>query len=581
MAPTKGQQALRPTDIMLRSIQVRDFAIVDDLSLELGPGMTVLSGETGAGKSLIVDALNLAVGERASADAIRTGASRAEVNAEFDPDETASAWLAAHDLSEDDMSCVLRRVVSRDGRSRAYINARPVPVSQLRALGELLLDVHGQHAHQSLLRPAAQRAALDAFAGHDDMLNAVGVAFQELRAARAEVRMLTGADSQEDRAGYLRYQLDELEAWVNDGSDPTALIAEHRRLAHAGEVLDALAAAARALGDGGAEGHLQQALNDLDAAARYDATIADEKAMLIDAQTLLSEASRALSRRVENADSDPQRLGELERCITQLQDLARKHRTAIESLPDTVIELRDELERLANNEAALADARARSSDAEARYRHVASDLSTRRHAAARAFSDAIEEVLKELGMAHTRVTFAVDSHHDAEPSAHGSDRVELKVATNPGQPVAPIARIASGGELSRIALAIQNATSGRLGVATLVFDEVDAGVGGAVAEVLGGRMRALGESHQVLAVTHLPQVAAQAHHQVRVHKVSGGTRARTQVEVLDAEARVAEVARMLGGVELTERSVAHAREMLERGMRKPKSRRRRGAGGAQ
>lgn len=551
---------------MLLHLAVRDLAIVDNLELDLDAGMTVLSGETGAGKSLIVDALELAVGERASAELVRTGADAAQVSAAFQAHGAALDWLREQALDDEDGGCVLRRVVSADGRSRAFINGRPVAVAQLRALGEHLLDVHGQHAHQALLKPHAQRELLDAFAGNEDVLARLGDVHARWRGIEEDIAQL--GDAREDpraRLDYLDFQIAELRAQPVSPSQIDAVDTEHRRLAHAAELLDTVAGASSAIDDdgAGAAAAIATALRGLERAVHLDPRLAETRDMLAQAATLLAESSSGLRRYAERTDSDSTRLDALERTLAALQDLARKHRCAPRELHQRLDALALERERLLNSAGRLQCACAERDRLLDEYRALALELHRRRSEAGTRLQHGVSGVLETLGMPGASVHIRVQHDADAAPGPAGLDAVSLQASTNPGQPQLPLARVASGGELSRIALAIHATASRERGAGTVVFDEVDAGIGGAVAEIVGRRMRALGERRQVLTVTHLPQVAALAHQHVLVSKQAlahGGS--RTRASVLDGEAREQEIARMLGGVNITGKTLAHAREML-------------------
>lgn len=552
---------------MLVHLGVRDLAIVDNLELDLSDGMTVLTGETGAGKSLIVDALELAIGERASADLVRSGADGAEVNASFTASGQALDWLREQALDEAEGSCVLRRIVSADGRSRAFINGRPVTVAQLRALGEHLVDVHGQHSHQALLKAHAQRELLDAFAGNEALLERVVTAHAQLRRLDQEIDQL--ADTREDpgaRIDYLDFQIAELRAQPVAPAQLDAINAEHRRLAHSVELIEAVAGACSAIDDeeSGATAAISNATRLLERAVRLDPALSGVRDLLAQAMVLLGEALTDLRRYSERADTDQGRLDELERILAALQDLARKHRCAPGVLHERLDELARERDRIAGSADRLEAALAERARALAHYREAAMALHQQRASAAARLEQGISEVLQTLGMPGASVRLSVLHDPQAAPSPSGSDEVCLQASTNPGQPYLPLARVASGGELSRIALAIHASASRASDAGTVVFDEVDAGVGGAVAEIVGRRMRALGERRQVLTVTHLAQVAALAHHHVMVSKeaMSGGV-SRTQARTLDTQAREREIARMLGGVSITGKTLAHAREMLQ------------------
>ena len=554
---------------MLCHLGVRDLAIVDNLELDLAPGMTVLSGETGAGKSLLVDALELAVGERARSGLVRGGANNAEVNAVFEPGEAARRWLEEQAL-DDGGDCVVRRVIAADGRSRAFVNARPVPVSRLKALGELLLDVHGQHAHQSLLQPAAQRALLDAYAGHGERVDAIARMHRRLRELEQEIETIEGgARDGETRLDYLRFQIAELEAQPVDADSLRTLDDEHRRLAHAGDLLQAVAKTQSALEDDstGARSGVAAARRALQEASRLDPALGEPAELLAQCDELMAEAGHRLRRYTAGLELDDARLNELDRALAVIADLARKHRCAPSELAARLQALHEEARGLADSAERLARARAEQRDVEHGYRDAARELHARRVDAAAALAVAVNDVLGGLGMAGAAVRFAIEHDDAGAPTPHGLDTVSLDACTNPGQAALPLARVASGGELSRIALALHAATTAGAPVETLVFDEVDAGVGGAVAEIVGRRMRDLGERRQVLAVTHLPQVAALAHQQILIAKLPAAGGHRSVAEVLTRERRIEELARMLGGVDITERTREHAREMLDAGQR--------------
>ncbi len=554
---------------MLCHLGVRDLAIVDNLELDLAPGMTVLSGETGAGKSLLVDALELAVGERARSGLVRGGAGNAEVNAVFEPGEAARRWLEEQAL-DDGGDCVVRRVIAADGRSRAFVNARPVPVSRLKALGELLLDVHGQHAHQSLLQPAAQRALLDAYAGHGDRVDAIARMHRRLRELEQEIETIEGgARDGETRLDYLSFQIAELEAQPVDADSLRTLDDEHRRLAHAGDLLQAVAKTQSALEDEstGARSGVAAARRALQEASRLDPALVEPAELLAQCDELMAEAGHRLRRYTAGLELDDARLNELDRALAVIADLARKHRCAPSELAARLQALHEEARGLADSAERLARARTEQRDVERSYRDAARELHARRADAAAALAVAVNDVLAGLGMAGAAVRFAIEHDDAGAPTPHGLDTVSLDACTNPGQAALPLARVASGGELSRIALAVHAATTAGAPVETLVFDEVDAGVGGAVAEIVGRRMRDLGERRQVLAVTHLPQVAALAHQQILIAKLPAAGGHRSVAEVLTRERRIEELARMLGGVDITERTREHAREMLDAGQR--------------
>lgn len=555
---------------MLVQICVRDFAIVRRLELPMGPGMSVLTGETGAGKSILVDALGLALGQRAERGMVRAGAERAEVSAVFDVGGVAAArqWLAEQELEADEPECMLRRTLGSDGRSRAWINGRPVPVQMLREVGELLVDIHGQHAHQSLLRHAARRQILDDYGGHQARLERVA-ALQRRWAelARSLAEFDESPAEREQRLELLRYQAQELRALDVQPGEPEALEAEHRRLAHASELLDSGRAALECLcgeSEAAASARVAAARRLLEGLLRYDPELRDVTEMIDSAAIHLDEAASELHRRLEALELDPARYAWLEQRVGAIHDLARKHRVLPEELPALLERAERELEG-AEHGAGRRDALQRElQEASAAYADEARALHDARARAAAALGEAVTANMQGLGMSGGRCQIVVEHLPHERPSPGGLDRVELLVSTDPGQPLQPLARVASGGELSRISLAIQVVVSEGSGAPTLIFDEVDAGIGGRVAEIVGQQLRTLGRHRQVLCITHLPQVASQATHHIHVHKRSVKAQTETRLEALSGDDRVREIARMLGGLTITEQTLAHAREMLER-----------------
>lgn len=555
---------------MLIRLSVRDFAIVDALELEFERGFTALTGETGAGKSILVDALELALGARAEATAVRAGAERAEVAAEFaiEPLPAVGAWLRERALEGDEGRVLLRRVIDRSGRSRAFVNGAAATVQQLGELGELLVDIHGQHAHQSLVRAAAQRDLLDAHAGLTGATREVGAAYREWqRLARLRAEQETHAAARAAEREQLAWQVDELAKLAPRPGEWDEIQAEQSRLAHAASLIDGARAALEALSesDGAASAAVAAAASRLRALTGYDAGLAEPVALLDGAAAQIEEAAHALRRYADRVELDPARLADVERRLDALHSTARKFRVGPESLSDTA-------ERLAARLAAL-DAvsdpealREQEAAAKGRYGELATKLSAaRRHAAAR-LARQVTGAMKELAMAGGKFEIAFRPLEGG--SAQGNETVELLVSTNPGVEPRALAKVASGGELSRISLALQVITAKAAAVPTLVFDEVDSGIGGAVAEVVGRKLGLLGAERQVLCVTHLAQVAAQADHQWSVAKLTVNGATRSRVTVLAADARVEEVARMLGGMKVTDTSRSHAREMLRSAARK-------------
>ena len=549
---------------MLRRLFIRDFVIADRLELEFGAGFSALTGETGAGKSILVDALGLALGGRAEAGMVRAGAERAEVSAEFDipPGDAVADWLAGNDLAAEEGRVLLRRVVEAGGRSRAYVNGTPATVQQLADLGDRLADIHGQHAHHALLRPEAQRALLDGHAGALDAAARVAAGFREwrrLRAAREQAD--AGAEAALREKELAEWQVAELRALAFDPEGWRETEADHRRLSNAADLLGAVEEVLGLLEEaedsaGARTGRASARLAD---AAGMDPALEEARALVEGADLQLREAVHGLRRYRDQADLDPSRLGELEARIEAVMAMARKHRVAPEELPETLAALESRLQELAllHDPAALA---AREEEARRTYLEAAGKLTQARRKAAAALEKAVTAAMGDLAMGGGR--FAVHLEPVEEGSAHGQESVEFRVSANPGQPLRALAKVASGGELSRIGLALQVIASRAGGAGTLVFDEVDVGIGGRVAEIVGRMLAELGRERQVLCVTHLPQVAARADAQFSIAKENRGGGAFSVVIPLDGEGRVDEIARMLGGVKITETTREHAREML-------------------
>ena len=553
---------------MLIQLCVRDFAIVEQLELELAGGMTAVTGETGAGKSILVDAIGLLLGDRADSGVIRHGAGRADLSAVFDLSQlpAASAWLNEHDLAGEG-DCHLRRVIAGSGRSRNYINGVPQPAQALRELGELLVDIHGQHEHQSLLRRDAQRQLLDDYAGNQTFVAELAERYRNWSQLRQDLRALRQASGERDaRLDILRYHLRELVALDLAEGEVAELEREQRRLANASQLLETGQRLLDWLTEGDGDDmadRLGQSLRELDALNRLDPRLAPVSELLNAALIQVQEAGGELRGYVSDLDLDPEHLARIEQRLAAALQLARKHRTAPEELPALRARFETELDRLEHSETRLDELQQAVKAARAVYQEQADRLSERRTAAARELGERVSVALAELGMPGGRFHIALERQD--QPAPGGLETVEFQVSANPGQPLRPLAKVASGGELSRISLAIQVITARAARIPTLIFDEVDSGIGGGVAEVVGRQLRALGGNRQVLCVTHLPQVAAQAHQHFKVDKQTDGASTHTQVLPLDASARVTEIARMLGGLELTASTLAHAREMVENG----------------
>lgn len=559
---------------MLTYIHIRDFAIVDELEFTLAGGMTALTGETGAGKSILIDALGFALGDRADTGSIRHGAAQAEVVVEFDLGHSpaTAAWLDEQDLIDreaDGGTCLLRRVLSAEGRSRGYVNGRPAPMQTLKTLGEQLVDIHGQHEHQSLTRPEMQLQLLDDYGDCAAARERTETAWRAWKRSTDRLAALTAAD--DDRAArldLLRYQVRELEALALAPGETEQLDAEHARLANGERLVSGCQTALGLLYDNeevSAQQLLASAERELAALAELDAHLAPVAEIATTAAVNAAEAADTLRHYCDALDIDPERLQWVENRIGSAHELARKHHVEPAALPAVLERLGVELNELEHADETATGLAETVKTQERDYRQAARALHKKRIAAAARLGDGISAAMQELGMRGGRFAVDVEWREDAEPAAGGLDRVVFQVSANPGNPPRPLAKVASGGELSRIALAIQVIAAGAGALATLVFDEVDAGIGGRVAEIVGRKLRALGDSRQVLCVTHLPQVASQAHHHFSVGKRTAKGATRTQIASLDHDARVEELARMLGGVKITETTRQHAREMMEEG----------------
>jgi DNA repair protein RecN (Recombination protein N) len=552
---------------MLTHLQIRDFAIVDAVELELRTGLTVLTGETGAGKSIIVDALQLLAGGRAGAEVVRHGAERAEVAATFDlaqaPRELKQ-WLEEQSVSAG-TELVVRRVVGNDGRSRAYLNGQSVPLQSLRDAGNILIDIHGQHEFQSLTRGAAQRELLDGYGSLTALTSQVGIAHRVwLGLLNRTLDLESKARDRDARLDLLRYQVQELEGLRLRENELASLTEESARLANRGRLATGAQVALGELYDNdaaSAHAGVARALTALRALVALDTKLGTVLPLLEEASVQIREAARELERYGETLDVDAARQDEVERRLAAVEELSRKQRVAPAQLPERTRQLRAELEELEHAEVDLAQLRKELATALEVYRTQALDLSAKRQKAARALAKDITARMQTLGMSGGRFEADVTQDGNADPTQHGIDRVEFRVSANPGSPPRALAKVASGGELSRLSLAVQVSCAAQE-MRCMVFDEVDAGIGGAVAEIVGRELRRLGDRSQVLCVTHLPQVACQAHHHLRVTKLTDGRTTRTTLAELIAPERVEELARMLGGVEVTDKAREHARDML-------------------
>ena len=554
---------------MLQTISLRDFVIVDQLELDFASGFTVLTGETGAGKSILLDALSLVLGERADSSQIREGANRAEISALFriDPEliQSFSQWLddQGFPMEDDGQSLLLKRTVESSGRSRSFINGSVATLAQLREAGDQLVDIHGQHAHQLLLKGGAQRALLDRHAGLLPLSTEVGFAFKTLSESRRRLQQAenAGQDVERERER-LQWQLEELTELSPQEGEWANIQSEHARLANGAKLIGGCQEAIEILSD--ADNSLESSLSkvsvNIGALAEHDPALASISESLESAQIQLDEAIHGLNRYLQKIDLDPARLEQVEERMQALHGASRKYRTETDELPNLLIETADRLEALtaSQNIDAL---REKVNQEEAAFLKLAKQLSQKRGKAATELGQLVTDAMQDLSMAGGRLEIALTPLQ--EGGSHGLEQIEFLVAGHAGSTPRSLAKVASGGELARISLAISVITSKASFTPTLIFDEVDAGIGGAVAETVGKLLHQLGQTHQILCVTHLPQVAAQGNHHLKVSKSQNGDKTVSQVQPLGRIERVEEVARMLGGATITDTTRRHARELLE------------------
>lgn len=554
---------------MLTHLNIQNFTLVDRLDLDIKPGMTVITGETGAGKSIVLDALALTLGDRAEADRVRTGASRADITATFDTSAIPSAqeWLLNMDLQQPDnpQECLLRRLINNEGKSKSYINGQPVTLQQLRILGEMLIDIHSQHEHQSLLIKDTHRRLIDEFAGQTDLSKQVRLAFREWQ-SRLEhfIHLRDNAADVSARFQLLSYQFNELEQLGLQPGEQAKLEAEQRSLANAEEILHGSQQLAAFCGDDeqGLGVNLHRALHILRNLPEKSAALQTAEELLTSAQIQVEEAQHEIDRHIDSFNLDPTRLAVVEDRLSAIYDLARKHRIQPEELPAFIDKLSAELEQLQGGDGKLDQLAQQVAQAEKAYRQLAEQLSGKRNKAGTSLAKQVNEQLKLLAMTNANLSVSLLPLTD-KPGPNGLEDVEFLISTNPGQAPRPLAKIASGGELSRISLAIQVITAKTSATPTLVFDEVDVGIGGATGDVVGHLLRQLGERGQVICVTHLAQVASKGHQHLQVVKTASKKSAESTLVELSGESKVEEIARMLGGLKITDQSLAHAREMLE------------------
>ncbi len=562
---------------MLTALSVQQYTLVDSLEIEFGTGMTAITGETGAGKSLIVDALGMALGDRGDTDRIRVGSDRSEIGACFDLTHNVAAqqWLIDHDY-EPGNECLLRRVFTREGRSRGYINGQAATMQQLQDLGSMLVDIHSQHEHQSLLRRDTHRRLLDDFAANGPLLEAVSQSYLRWRTVTRRWETLhNNAEELNARRELLSFQVQELDHLGLAQGELEQLEEQQRLLANVDVVLEQgreLIGLCAGADDSDAPSdlltQLGRAQHLIDAITETTGTLHEARELLVSAGIQVQEVVSALQRYLDSVDLDPNRLQQVEDRLSAVYELARKHRIRPEQLCDTHAQLADELRALADENNDIEKLHANVAQLETEYRRCAKKLSAARSKAAQKFVLAINQQLAAMAMASATVEMPLQPLAGGGFGAEGMETVELLISTNPGQPHRPLAKIASGGELSRVSLAIQVVAAQRSTIPVLVFDEVDVGVGGATGNVIGRLLRQLGEQGQVLCITHLPQVASCAHHHFIASKTQGADNAASDLRVLDEVARVAEIARMLGSAAASQQSLGHAREMLALGMAK-------------
>lgn len=553
---------------MLESLQIKNFAIIDSLQLDFDAGLSALTGETGAGKSILLDALKLVAGDRAESDSIRSGEEKAEISARFNLDACPAAqqWLVENEMQADG-ECLIRRMLLANGRSKAFINGSNATLVQLRQLCDQLIDIHGQHEHQSLQKPQVQRELLDAFIGDSQLLGQLAdkhARYHELEQRLQQAQ--SGAQQREQRVDLLRLYCDELNQLDLGDGEFESLQQEYRRLSNAGQLIEKVAGVNELLYEN-EEHSVQSALSlcdhQLADLVELDQELASSRELINAALIQVEESISQLRAYIDRIELDAGRLEWLNQRIANLQDLARKHRVDISALPALARQLNEELQQLLGGAFDLDAIREQLDKAERDYLFSARELSHKREQTALRLSDQISATMQELGMEGGRFSIEVVQNTDATAyRASGIDTISYLVSANPGQPLKPLSRVASGGELSRISLAIQVIMSESSQIPSLIFDEVDSGVGGGVAEIVGKKLRLLGGERQVFCVTHLPQVASQAHHHFRVEKLRQQENTTTAVVTLDDFERREEIARMLGGVTITEQTRAHASEMI-------------------
>uniref|UniRef100_UPI003365662A DNA repair protein RecN n=1 Tax=Candidatus Albibeggiatoa sp. nov. BB20 TaxID=3162723 RepID=UPI003365662A len=539
---------------------------VETSQLQLDKGLTIITGETGAGKSILIDALGLILGGRADSGSVRQDCDHAQIEAQFHNTEMTRAWLQSQNLNSDTETVTIKRLISKNGRSKASINQTAVSVQNLRSFGDLLVDIHGQHAHQSLLKSEIQRRTLDDLATDLTVLQAVQQVYLKWKQCQTELTQLGGnGQDREARLALLRYQVQELETLELTADSIQKIEEEHQRLAHAQKLLENSQTVLSLL-DGETNSTIlsdfSQAVNLLTESQQYDSRLDNINNLLNEALIQAQEASSELRHYIDHLELDPERLQFVEQYLAKLQDMARKHKVHYQALPAYFEKLNAQLNELENYEQRAAELELQLQKTFEHYQHAAEQLHQQREHIADDLAVKITENMQQLGMSGGQLVIAVNANPEAVPSLYGMDNINFLVSTNPGHAPKPLHKVASGGELSRISLAIQVITAQHSGVPTLIFDEVDVGISGGVAEIVGQLLRDLGQQRQILCITHLPQVASQGDQHLQVKKTINTQSTHTQLHWLKRQQRIEELARMLGGVEMTEQTLAHAEEML-------------------
>ncbi len=551
---------------MLLQLCVKNFTIIDQANIDFSNGMTIITGETGAGKSICIDALAMLLGARADSKVVKEGAERCDINAAFDIHDihAAQKWLTENELDSDD-ECILRRTINQDGRSRNYINGQTVTLTQLRELSQYLINIHSQHQHQQLLQRNKQRDLLDSFASNQNLCKQIHTIYTDWRQTMDELQQCqSDAVEKSSRSEFLRFQADELLALEIKENEFEQLTQEQQQLANADQLLAVCNSVTAVHSENTEHNTLQTLAQDLQQLAKFNniESIGASIECFNTAYIQLEEGCRELQNFMQQLDLNPERLHQIEERMGQLHSMARKHHVEPDHLLDKQQSLLAELDSLDNQDEHIKQLSQRCEQWLQEYQQLAKQLHTKRQKAAKKLANAVTASIQELNMAGGVCKIDVINNDDSTPTAHGNDLIDFLVSTNPGQSLQALNKVVSGGELSRISLAIQVIAAKQEQAATLVFDEVDVGIGGSTAEIVGKLLKEISQHTQVLCITHLAQVAAQGDHHFQVSKQSKGDKTTTQIVPLDNDLRVYEIARMLGGVEITDTSLEHAKEML-------------------